>query len=498
MAIYHLHVGIVSRKTGRSSVAAAAYRSGEKLHSKHDGITYDYTPVKIDSISAAAYRSGEKLHNEHDGKTHDYTKKTGVVYSEIMLPKNALKEYKDRATLWNAVEKSEKRYDAQTARDIDVALPIEFNRQEQIETLRKYIQENFVAHGMCADFSIHDKGDGNPHAHILLTTRDVTEKGFGKKNREWNKIERLEQWRENWAIICNEKLREKGLSDRIDHRTLKAQGIDREPTIHIGVATKHMERAGRNSDRMREYNKIIAHNEATSPVITAEYIHELKQGYCILDKEISTINQQITNARSEMQSLRFRMDKIKEDAEHILVMRGKLDELKTKRHEIGFYKNKKTIDEQISYLERSREQAEKHFKRSYYITPEQAVVEIKRLEYKSKDTERIQERLQERISPLEVDKKSFTLEYQKQKLLAEINPNGQRIKDKLTQLDKENHLSEKTAQDRIARLQSERNIEKVTKDNFQEILQGLRREQAEALNKLFREHEKAREYIRVR
>jgi ATP-dependent exoDNAse (exonuclease V) alpha subunit len=161
VAIYHLNVGIIKRSSGRSSVAAAAYRAGEKIR------------------------------NEHDGMPHDYTKKRDVIHSEIMLPENAPYEFSDRAILWNAVEKSEKRIDSQTAREFDIALPVEFDREEQIEIMREYVQENFVDRGMCADLAIHDKGDGNPHAHVMLTTRHVTQDGFGGKNRDWNNKELL-------------------------------------------------------------------------------------------------------------------------------------------------------------------------------------------------------------------------------------------------------------------------------------------------------------------
>ena len=139
---------IVSRSTGWSAVSAAAYRAGEKLRCDRDDLTHD------NSIGAAAYRSGEKLGE------YDYTRKKGVVHTEIMLPENAPKKFQDRATLWNAVDKSEKRKDAQMARDIDVALPVEFNHREQIDTVREYVRENFVDKGMIADFAIHDNSDG--------------------------------------------------------------------------------------------------------------------------------------------------------------------------------------------------------------------------------------------------------------------------------------------------------------------------------------------------
>jgi len=190
MAIYHCSVKIIGRSSGRSSVAASAYRAGEKIT------------------------------NERDGITHDYSRKSGVAHSEIILPDHAPSEYKNRAILWNAVEKIERRCDSQTAREVEIALPIEFSLKENIEVMQNYITENFTSKGMCADFAIHDN-EGNPHAHILLTTREISPEGFGKKNRDWNNVKLLEEWRENWAKECNIRLEEKGLQ-KIDHRSLEA------------------------------------------------------------------------------------------------------------------------------------------------------------------------------------------------------------------------------------------------------------------------------------
>jgi hypothetical protein len=154
MAIYHCSIRIIKRSQGRSAVAAAAYRSGQKLT------------------------------NEWDGITHDYTKKGGVVYSEILLPAHASPEFSDRSTLWNSVEKKEKSRNAQLAREIEIALPAELDRNMQIKLVRVYVRDAFAASGMCADFSIHDKGDGNPHAHIMLTLRPLNESGeWGAKCR---------------------------------------------------------------------------------------------------------------------------------------------------------------------------------------------------------------------------------------------------------------------------------------------------------------------------
>ena len=147
MAIYHCTCKIIGRSDGRSAVGAAAYRSGEKIT------------------------------NDYDGLTHDYTNKGGVVHTEIMLPENAPQEWQDRATLWNEVERAEKDSRAQLAREYEIALPRELSREEQIQLVRDFVQENFVKNGMCADIAIHDKEDGNPHAHILLTMRPLDEKG---------------------------------------------------------------------------------------------------------------------------------------------------------------------------------------------------------------------------------------------------------------------------------------------------------------------------------
>ena len=142
IAIYHCNISIVSRGKGKSAVAAAAYRSGEKLT------------------------------NEWDGMTHDYTRKGGVVHTEIMLPPHAPPSFSDRSTLWNSVELYEKAGNAQLAREIDAALPIELSREEQIRLVREYCSSQFVSRGMCVDYAIHDTGKGNPHCHIMLMTND--------------------------------------------------------------------------------------------------------------------------------------------------------------------------------------------------------------------------------------------------------------------------------------------------------------------------------------
>ena len=259
IAIFHCPIQIIKRSVGRSAVAAAAYRSGEKLT------------------------------NEWDGKTHDYTHKPGVVHTEIMLPAHAPPEFQDRSTLWNSVEQIEKASDAQLAREIEVALPVELSRAEQLALVRSFVKDNFVAEGMCADFALHDKGDGNPHAHILLTIRPLKPdgrwgpkcrkvydldsqgnripdgKGGWKNHREdttdWNNRENAEKWRAAWAAYANRALEAAGRSERIDHRSYERQGIDKIPSIHMGVAASQMERKGIQTEKGNINRQIAADNK---------------------------------------------------------------------------------------------------------------------------------------------------------------------------------------------------------------------------------------------
>ena len=267
MAIYHCSVKIGSRGKGQSAVAAAAYRSGEKLTDKETG-----------SIS-------------------DYTRKWGVVYSEISLCNYAPAEYADREILWNAVHQIEKTKDAQLWREIEVALPKELDRAEQIETVREYVK-GLTAQGMCADWSLHDKGDGNPHAHIMLTVRSIEPSGkWAPKSRKvydldengqrifqkvdktgrkqykchkedhnnWNQKERIEEWRAAWAECCNARLAE---HERIDHRSYERQGIDKIPTVHEGYVARKLAAQGQQSDRVQMNEDIRKRNTLLQRITT--------------------------------------------------------------------------------------------------------------------------------------------------------------------------------------------------------------------------------------
>ena len=267
MVIYHFSVKIIGRSSGRSSVAAAAYRAGVRLKNESDGKIHDYSR-RNSAVAAADYRAGEG----------DYINRKDILYSGIMLPDNAPREYADRATLWNAVEKAEdkspKWKTAQTAREIVVALPNELSEEQWVKLTQQLVKENFVKHGMIADYSIHsghkhtEKNEfddeaikkSNPHVHIMLTTRDVDKSGFKGKNREWNKRPHLMKWRESWANICNREFERLGIDERISHLSLKAQGIDREPTIHIGAEGKALEKKGIITERVRRNHEIIKRN----------------------------------------------------------------------------------------------------------------------------------------------------------------------------------------------------------------------------------------------
>ena len=232
MAIYHLSVKFIKRSSGRSATAAAAYRAAEKVH--------DY---KTDV-------------------THDYRKKRGVFGAEILAPDNSPEWVYEREKLWNEVEKVEKRCDAQVAREIDVALPVELNREQKKELVRDFVKEQLVSKGMVADIAFHDFDSKNPHAHILLTTRPINDDGrFGFKERSWNKKDVLEQLRFDWAEKVNQALEQAGHKEvKVDHRTLEEQGINRLPQIHLGANVAKMKERGIRTSKGDEYDRISATN----------------------------------------------------------------------------------------------------------------------------------------------------------------------------------------------------------------------------------------------
>ena len=234
MAIFHCSVQIISRGSGRSCVAAAAYRAGTRLHDAYTGFT------------------------------HDFTRRADVRDTVIVTPDAAPAWAQDRQSLWDAVNAAETRGDAQTAREIEVSLPRELTMDQQRALVIGYVQRTFAAQGMVADIGLHaghNPDQPNPHAHILLTTRPLTPEGFGPKERRWNRKDQLVAWRQGWAAAVNQALAQAGHPERVDARSFQDQGIaDRQPTIHEGVAARALERRGLPTERIQQNRAITAYN----------------------------------------------------------------------------------------------------------------------------------------------------------------------------------------------------------------------------------------------
>ena len=338
IAIYHFEAKVISRGTGRSVVAAAAYASCSQIS------------------------------NDYDGVNHDYTRKKGCVYSEIFLPPNAPPEWQDRAQLWNAVEAAEKSKDSQLARELIVALPIELELDDWKSMLKDFIKEECTGKGMCADVSIHDTDGHNPHAHILLTMRPLDDKGkwqsktqkeylcklgdeeqgftaaefktaqadgwekqyqykvgkkkvymtpseaethgyertskypkstrYGRQNpicAEWNSEEQVLRWRKVWEDITNKALEQNSINARVDCRSFKERGIDEQPTIHEGVAARIIEQRGGISERC-EINRQIRKDNVL--------LRELK---AIVQDLADKVKNSIKNIAARLETLRGRL-----------------------------------------------------------------------------------------------------------------------------------------------------------------------------------------------
>ncbi len=349
MAIYHLEAKVISRGTGRSAVAAAAYMSCSQIL------------------------------NDYDGVQHDYTRKQGLVWQQIFLPEHTPQEWQDRSVLWNAVEENEKTKDSRLAREFVVALPIELKQSEWQELLTEFVQEQFVSDGMCADVCIHDTDGHNPHAHIMLTVRPLDEQGkwqykaekeylcirngeergftsaefktaqadgwekqyqykvgkkkvymppsvaetqgyeraskypkstkYGRQNpisARWNSDEQLVLWREAWADTVNRSLERNGIEERIDHRSHAARGLDEQPTVHEGVIAQALERKGIISDRC-ELNRQIKRDNAL--------LRELKAQ---VKKLLQAIKNTLPALADAMESLREKMIVFRYQVRHIL------------------------------------------------------------------------------------------------------------------------------------------------------------------------------------
>lgn len=231
MAIYHLSMKTISRSAGRSATAAAAYRAGVEIE------------------------------DQRTGEVHDYTRKRGVVSTQIHAPEDAPAWADDRAELWNQAESKERRKNSTVAREIIVALPDELSAEDRSELTASFAKEIVKRHGCAVDVAIHTPGkegdNRNHHAHLLMSTRRLEPEGFTAKTRELDdrkkgKVE-VSHWRERWADLTNKALERAGRDERIDHRSLKDQGIeDRAPTEHRGPRVTGIERRGERTGETSE------------------------------------------------------------------------------------------------------------------------------------------------------------------------------------------------------------------------------------------------------
>lgn len=271
MAIYHCSAKPVSRSGGRSAVAAIAYRTASLLT------------------------------NERDGLTHDFTAKKGVVHSEIVLPADVEADWAlDRSALWNAAERAERRRDSRVAREFEIALPHELSADARLSLARAFAQDLADRYGAAVDFAIHapqGKSDiRNVHAHVMMTTREVTPDGLGEKTM----IERENRWllanglptshmqmrdiRKAFADHANRHLLEAGLDIRVDHRSHLDRGLELSPTEHMGVHASQMERRGLDVSRARLEDKAAKKNADLIPRKPEEVLRILTDEKSVFDR----------------------------------------------------------------------------------------------------------------------------------------------------------------------------------------------------------------------
>ncbi len=270
VAIYHLSVKTIGRSAGRSATAAAAYRAGCRIK------------------------------DERTGDVFDYRRKRGIESSDLVLPDGAPSWALDRAAVWNAAELSERRKNSTVAREFEVALPMELSASQRQRLALDFAGEIVARHGCLADVSIHAPGkegdNRNHHAHILVSTRRLESGGFTAKTRELDdqKSGEVDRWRARFAELQNERLQEVGAAERVDHRTLEAQGIEREPTRHLGPAAAGIERrTGLPSRKREEYQR-----EATERLARAKEAGELERQAQAVDRSILDLSGDIEKAKA--------------------------------------------------------------------------------------------------------------------------------------------------------------------------------------------------------
>ena len=284
MAIFHMSFSNISAGKGRSAIASAAYRSGKKLFDQKEGRSYFYA-------------------------------RSVMPESFILTPKNAPAWASDREQLWNEVERKDRRANSRYAKEFNVALPVELSEDEQKELLTKYVQENFVDEGMVADVAIHRDHPDNPHAHVMLTNRPFNPDGtWGLKSKrenildengnktytgnsrfprsrkvwlvDWDKKEKITEWRHNWAVSVNQVLEQKNIPDRISEKSFENQGIDEVPTQHEGINSRRHERKEFNQ-QVKGYRKAKAsYKNMQEKVINRGHLDSLSKHFSFNEKRV--------------------------------------------------------------------------------------------------------------------------------------------------------------------------------------------------------------------
>lgn len=297
MAIYHLSVKTISRSKGRSATAAAAYRAGVSIYD-------DRT---------------ETLHN--------YTRKQGVESSILITPDNAPDWASDRSNLWNAAEQSEKRKNSTVAREFEIALPAELDSQQREQLAYDFAQELVDKHGFAADVCIHQpdlhNDRSNHHAHILCTTRKLEVEGFTQKTRELDdrKNKQVDYWRERFGELQNEHLEKAGLDNRVDHRSLKDQGVERLPQIHLGAKVREMEKRGiitKIGDQYRAIEK--ENNDLAIQKQRAESVDSFKRDREALKAEREAVRNKFMKKRAERKLQKEKEEQAREKAKEKQLM----------------------------------------------------------------------------------------------------------------------------------------------------------------------------------
>ena len=347
MAIYHFSVKNISRAQGRSAVACAAYRSGEKL---------------ID---------------ERQGKEQDYTKKTGVEFTKIYAPIGTKTELLDRGQLWNAVEKTERRKDANLAREFEIALPQELNKAEREKLVDELCNKIVERHSVIVDAAIHaphtDSGsdERNYHAHIMFTGRHIdleTGDFAAKKNRDFNKensSETVQKWREDFADMTNRHLEQIGSLERVDHRSNVEQGIALEATAHEGSAVTKLRRLGIDTEISLSNDAIKQRN--AQQISAEQAIRGLEQEIIASERIIAKLEQQQAEQRTaaapraELDQLEQNYDAIKQRNSELEGQIKQLEANEPPAKKYGMFGNKDHTDwaQRLATLQTELEQGQR-------------------------------------------------------------------------------------------------------------------------------------------